>query len=153
MFKAGGNRDQNLLIFVFTGAHRYTHKQLPQWPGMPRHQVWSYERLLHKTRLPIATYIFGDFDRLSAWDLELAARAARALQAGGARVLNDPARVLQRYALLRKLHTAGINGFQAWSLDHDGEPERYPVFLRTASAHRGPLTDLLHDAGAVRVAA
>ena len=140
-----------MIIFVFTGWKGRTHAELAEWPEVTTStRVWSYARLFGKARLPIATYVFGDFDRLSPWELELAARIFRILRAAGAAVLNDPARALQRYALLRKLKAMGKNSFNVWLWETDGAPDRYPVFLRTASAHRGAMSDLLHDAAAVR---
>src|SRR5690606_3000761 len=83
--------------------------------------------------------------RLGYWELELAALLHRLLQRNGVRVLNDPARVRQRYALLRLLKQRGLNDFDAWLPDHGQWPERYPVFLRTIASHRGPLSELLHN--------
>lgn len=82
-------------------------------------------------------------DRLGFWELELAAHAYRELKSHGMRVLNDPAKVSHRFSLLRQLKSSGINRFDAWRVDEAGTVNRWPVFLRTESAHRGPLTDLI----------
>jgi hypothetical protein len=82
---------------------------------------------------------------LTSWQLELAAHAWRQLAAAGCRVLNDPARVLQRLPLLRALHNAGLNSFRAWSAHDAAAVDRFPVFVRTMAGHRGNLTDLLPD--------
>ena len=135
-----------MICFVCTAAHRYTvTKSLPQFAGVPHFKVWSYDRLLRARVLPRATWIFTDLDRLSFWELELAARIHRNLVGAGQRVLNDPATVAQRFSLLRRLYRAGFNRFNVWSVDAEEWPERYPVFLRTQSAHRGALTDLIPD--------
>lgn len=135
-----------MICFVCTTAHRYTvTKSLPQFAGVPDFKVWSYDTLLRRRFLPRATWIFTDFDRLGFWELELAARLYRNLVAAGQRVLNDPATVAQRYSLLRRLHRSGFNRFNVWSVEAEEWPDRYPVFLRTQSAHRGALSDLLHD--------
>jgi hypothetical protein len=110
----------------------------------------SYDRLLRASTLERATYIFSDFDRLNFWELELAARAYRQLAEAGMRVLNDPARVLQRTSLLRTLHASGYNRFNVLRVEDAEAVTKFPVFLRTQSAHRGPLSDLLHDDDAVR---
>ncbi|MFA5663576.1 hypothetical protein [Castellaniella sp.] len=140
-----------MICFVITWP-RETLVQLHQIPGMPRHAIWSYDRLLKARRLPRATWIFTDFDRLGAWDLELAARVCRVLQQAGMQVLNDPAQAMHRFALLRSLHARGLNRFQVWRPHEQAAVDRWPVFLRTETAHRGPLTDLIHDAAGLRAA-
>jgi len=57
--------------------------------------------------------------------------------------------VSQRFKLLRQLKDRGINDFDVWSLNDLGKPDRFPVFLRTASAHRGVLTGLLENPAAL----
>ena len=47
-------------------------------------------------------------DRLS-WELELTAELYRALVRAGQKVLNDPAQVLQRFALVRRLKDEGLS--------------------------------------------
>lgn len=141
-----------MIFFVSTGAHSYTTRRIPRFPGAPRVRTWSYDRLFRARRVPRGTWIFTDFDRLSSWELELAARAYRSLKAAGLTVLNDPAVVCQRFTLLRRLHREGFNRFAVWSVE-DGEwPDRYPVFLRAQSAHRGSFSGLLHDRPALEAA-
>lgn len=134
-----------MICFVCTAAHDYTFNHLLAFTGLPEVKVWTYDRLLRARSLPRATWIFTDFDRLNFWELELAARFHRNLVGAGQRVLNDPATVAQRFSLLRRLHRAGFNRFNVWSVEAEEWPERYPVFVRTQSAHRGALTDLLPD--------
>lgn len=131
-----------MIILFATRGFRHTHEPLKQRDEFD-FRVWPYSRLFRAHSLPVATYIFSDLDRLHWWDLEMAARSARHLRDAGMRVLNDPARASQRYHLLKRLYRECINEFSVW---HAGErpPETaYPVFLRTESAHRGPLTDPL----------
>lgn len=135
-----------MICFICSGAHRYTFTMhLPKFAGVPDFKVWSYDKLFRTRFLPRATWIFTDFDRLNFWELELAARIYRNLIAAEQRVLNDPATVAQRFSLLRRLHRAGFNRFNVWSVEAEEWPERYPVFLRMQSAHRGTLTDLIAD--------
>ncbi len=110
---------------------------------MPRMRVFSYDRLLRSRRLPQGTWIFTDFDRLGAWDLELAAHVCQELRAAGMQVLNSPAMFLGRFDLLRCLHARGINSFMVWRAYELDAIERWPVFLRTEAAHRGVLSDLI----------
>lgn len=132
-----------MIIALTTPAHAYTFKVVRTL--IPNFRTMAYATALHARRLPAATYLFCDVDRLSYWELELAARLYRCLQSSGVRVLNDPARVRQRYALLRELKDRGLNSFDVWLPDHGQTPDKFPVFLRTQSAHRGPLTDLIHN--------
>lgn len=134
-----------MICFACTAAHSYTFARLLRFAGVPEIKVWSYDRLFRARFLPRATWIFTDFDRLNFWELELAARIFRNVVGAGLPALNDPAVIAQRFSLLRRLHRAGFNQFNVWSVEMEEWPERYPVFLRTQSAHRGALTDLLHD--------
>lgn len=108
-------------------------------------EVKSYHRAFRSSTLRRATYVFSDFDRLSFWELELAGRLYRQLARAGAKVLNDPALVRQRYSLLRALEDKGLNRFAVWRVEDGGRPDRFPVFLRRESGHQGPLSDLLWD--------
>jgi hypothetical protein len=139
-----------MIIALTTPAHDYTFKVVRKL--VPGFRTMDYASALHARGLPRATYLFCDVDRLSYWELELAARLYRQLKSSGVRVFNDPARVRQRYALLRTLKDRGLNRFDVWLPDHGQEPDRFPVFLRTQSAHRGPLTDLLQNSEAARSA-
>ena len=58
---------------------------------------------------------------------------------------NDPARVRTRYGLLRALAEAGLNDFDAYYGDGFPRPRRFPVFLRIASTHAGPIGGLIED--------
>jgi hypothetical protein len=133
-----------MIVFLTTRAHDYTHRSL-EANGRVRIERMDYGRFLTRRRIPRATYVFTDLDRLNFWELELAARVYRLLAQAGLKVLNDPASVRQRFSLLRRLRELGLNRFDAWRVDDVARPrpEHYPVFLRTASAHRGNLTDLL----------
>jgi hypothetical protein len=138
-----------MIVFVCTAAHSYTYRHVPAFAGAPPIKVYSYDRLFRSKHLPRATWVFTDFDRLGFWELELAARIYRSLAAAGLRVLNDPATACQRLTLLRRLFRAGFNRFNVWSVEAEEWPERYPVFLRTQSAHRGALSDLISDRAAL----
>src|SRR5690606_2052105 len=59
--------------------------------------------------------------------------------------LNNPARVLTRYPLLRALHAAGINPFNAYRADDNPQPQQFPVFLRHESVHGMALGGLIPD--------
>lgn len=136
-----------MIYFVSTGSHRYTHAIVER--DLKRFKRVSYPVLLMRHYLPRGVYIFSDFDRLSAWQLELAASVYRQLRDAGCPVLNDPARALSRLDFLRLLHRRKINSFKAWSPEEAEDVDHFPVFLRTQAAHRGVLTDLLPDRAAL----
>ena len=140
-----------MITLLCTRPHAYTAAPL-QASGRFDFRVQNYDQALRSRSLPRGTYIFGDVDRLGFWELELAARLHRVLAGAGLNVLNDPARVLQRFALLARLHQDGFNRFAVWRVEEPARPSRFPVFLRTQSAHRGVLSGLLHNAAEVEAA-
>ncbi|TCJ19775.1 hypothetical protein EZJ19_01210 [Parasulfuritortus cantonensis] len=131
------------MICIVMTWPRDTHRSLSQYPGAPKVQVWSYDALFRARRLPRATWLFTDMDRLGFWELELAAHAYRELAGHGMPVLNDPGRFCGRFDLLERLHGAGVNRFRVWRPGRAAAVDRWPVFLRTEAAHRGPLTGLI----------
>ncbi|HEY8155840.1 MAG TPA: hypothetical protein VII72_17045 [Myxococcota bacterium] len=134
-----------MIRFVMTRGHERTHTKVVKDPAAPRIELLHYDGLFASRQLPRAAYVFTDLDRLAPWDLELAAAVHRDLAAAGLPVLNDPARARTRFALLRALHEAGLNDFNAYRLDEGVRPTRYPVFLRRAAGHGRPLSKLLAD--------
>jgi hypothetical protein len=132
-----------LIVIVTTQQHSYTHKCLLEEPEL---DVWliSYARLEQSTeRLPPATYVFTDLDRLPPPSLYAAALRYRELRAKGYRVLNDPACAMKRFGLLRALSRAGLNDFDAYSVESLERPTRWPVFLRLEGDHERPVSGLL----------
>jgi hypothetical protein len=134
-----------VIRIVMTRGHERTHTRVVKDPGAPRIELLHYDELFASRQLARAAYIFTDLDRLAPWDLELAAAIHRELAAAGLPVLNDPARGKTRFALLRALHAAGLNDFNAYRLDEGVRPARYPVFLRRAAGHGRPASPLLAD--------
>ena len=134
-----------MITFFISSGHEGTHDSLRNLKGTPHTSVQSYDRLLRLRTLPQATYIFTDFDRLNSRELQLAADIYNRIAAAGWQPLNNPARVRQRYALLRRLHQVGINQFGVYRVEAGEMPERYPVFLRNECEHDGPLTELIGD--------
>jgi hypothetical protein len=136
-----------MICILTTRAHTYTHplKECGE-------AVWvaTYDEVFSAPAVPMGTWIFTDLDRLGFWELELAARVYQELKAAGARVLNNPALVNQRFSLLRRLKNAGLNSFSVWRVEDGEMPDRYPVFLRTRSAHRGVIGELVHDEETLR---
>src|SRR5579862_8957769 len=117
-----------MIKFITTRGHNYTLRPVRKTIGSSKLSLMSYDDLFRSRRLPSGTYIFSDIDRLSFWDLELAAHAHHEMRNSGTRVLNDPAKVKTRYALLRALHKAGLNDFNIYRADELTDSIRYPVF-------------------------
>jgi hypothetical protein len=140
-----------VIVLITTAGHMKTHWPCRQWTSV-KVTVLPYHRALSSPRLPRATYIFADVDRLGFWELELSAKLYRVLRAAGVRTLNDPALVRQRFSLLRALQREGRNDFQVYRVEADESPRRFPVFLRSESAHRGTLSSLLHTQAEVDAA-
>ena len=113
-----------------------------------RIHLLSYRALFAAKRLPIATYILTDHDRLTTAERERAWGVCQALEAGSpsVRILNHPARVLLRLEMLRALYRDGINSFQAYPLIGAERPTEFPVFLRSEGEHGGERSELIENA-------
>lgn len=132
-----------MIFIVTTAGHAYTCQGLVKWPfhdgtEVPVIKSGNYTGLFFQPSVPRATYIFADIDRLYPWERRLAAEMFRSMVAAGLRCLNDPARVLTRYPLLRRLSREGINPFNIYRADDAPQPHRFPVFIRHASGHEDP---------------
>jgi hypothetical protein len=139
-----------MILYICRNLHRYTiDRFLPVLP--PERQgmldVLTYETIFSTRRIPPAHLVFTDFDRLSQYELEIAANAAEQMRADcpAARIFNHPARFLQRHELLERLWQMGINPFRSVRLELPLHELSYPVFLRRESDASGPETDLIPD--------
>lgn len=139
------NGANSLIVIVTTRQHSYTHKCLLDEPELDVRLVNYAVIERHKDRLPPATYIFTDLDRLPPPSLHAAALRYRDFRARGYRVLNDPARAMKRFGLLRALNRAGVNAFDAYSVESLERPRRWPVFLRLEGDHHPPVSGLLNS--------
>ena len=134
-----------MICFLTTRGYDFTLQALLSDATAPQISTLSYDRVLKKSTLPKATYVFTDIDRLNTKNLIKAARLYRRLQETGCRVLNDPARVRTRFPLLRGLYRAGLNPINAYLVEENPTPDRFPVFIRVADGHDSPLSDLIYD--------
>jgi hypothetical protein len=135
-----------VILFVMTRGHRYSVRPLVRQllgPALPRCERTTYESLFSAQAGPAATYIFTDLERLTSFELGLAAQVYQAMVRRGLRCLNDPARVLARSELLRRLYLEGINPYNAYSADMKPRPQRFPVFVRPETEHGGEAPSLL----------
>lgn len=137
-----------MLLFITCHGHSSTVKSLLErtfGADTPPCQVTTYEELFHANRTRQAVHFFTDIERLYDWELPLASDLYRAIRGAGLPCLNDPARVMARYELLRSLHAAGVNPFAAYRAEDYPRPRRFPVFVRAEARHTGPISDLLSD--------
>ena len=137
---AGGVR--TLIYFVVKRAHRYCVAALAsdfEYP-LPSNTALAYEDLFESGHAAPGTYVFGDIERLSDAELNVAADIATLMtDEPGFQVLNHPARVRTRYGFLRAMREAGLNDFDAYRADGFPRPQRFPVFVRSEAAHIAPL--------------
>ncbi|RYE08701.1 MAG: hypothetical protein EOP22_12320 [Hyphomicrobiales bacterium] len=117
------------------------------WRRVPYLQPMSYEELFSRRRAPRGHYVFTDFDRMSAYEIQCAATVAETLKAAdpAIRIYNHPLEVLERTPLLSRLQQVGINDFGVWRLDQGHRPSSYPVFIRAEDDCMRPDTGLLHN--------
>lgn len=137
-----------MLVFITTPNHAYTVRPLVRRKtgvDTPPTRATSYDALFQSARTVRGVHVFTDLERLSDWELTMAAELYRALRDAGIVCLNDPARVMARYQLLRNLFESGFNPFTAYRADERPKPARFPVFVRNDSDHLGPLSGLLAD--------
>jgi hypothetical protein len=132
-----------MIRFLITRGHGYTFKSVLKSPQAPAVGLMNYDQLMRARWLKRATYVFADLDRLSFWDLEIAAHLYLELKQLKLSVWNNPAKAKTRYALLRTLHAAGLNDFDIHRGDEIDGPVRFPVFVRKNQGHDAPLTGLL----------
>ncbi|HEY1385178.1 MAG TPA: hypothetical protein VGF43_16265 [Dongiaceae bacterium] len=137
------------MIYVITvRGHGYTLESFAKRTygfAAPDLRMTTYDRLFMARWVPRATYIFTDIDRLAPWELRLAADLYRRMREAKLTCLNNPARAMSRFELLRTLYLAGINPFNVYRADEHPRPERFPVFLRLEDTHRSPKPRLLAD--------
>lgn len=142
-----------MITFLTTSAYSNTHRALEKIDKGPPVRTLPYRSAFESPVLPRGTWVFTDCDRLSLPDRHAAGALFRCLRNGGARVLNDPARMPSRHGLLRSLHRAGLNGFDAYRYEEREVPRRWPVFLRTEGDHDQPLSGLIATPDALHAAA
>jgi hypothetical protein len=141
-----------LLLFITTYGHSYTVGSLLErtfGAQTPACQVITYDSLFQANSTLQAVHIFTDIERLYDWELALAGDLYHAIREAGLPCLNNPARVMARFELLRNLHAAGINPFTAYRAEDRPRPSRFPVFVRFEKDHLMPVSDLLPDQAAL----
>ena len=141
-----------MLLFITTHGYTFTVRSLLErtfGAETPTCGVTTYDALFQASRTIQAAHIFLDIERLYDWELALAGNVCHAIRETGLPCVNDPARVMNRYELLRNLHAAEINPFTAYRAEEHPLPSRFPVFVRYEKDHLTPISDLLPDQAAL----
>jgi hypothetical protein len=141
-----------MICFVLAHGPRSTLRDVQKDRNAPPIRMLTYDEVIGRRKLPWATYVFTDLDRLSHSDRELAGRLYLQLRDAGARVLNNPARVKLRYSLLRSLYQAGLNDFNVHAADEIPDTIRFPTFVRRMRGHGVIGTELLPTRGEIEAA-
>lgn len=120
----------------------------------PFFEPLPYNIFLRRKKHQSGTYIFSDLERLTRLQHKHAANIACQLSSIPSRytVVNQPDRYLNRLEMLRALHRRGINVFNVYRPWELAAIKKFPVFVRAARIHTGPLTELLNTRWAVILA-
>jgi hypothetical protein len=136
-----------MLYYLIKRGNDFGMAYVTSWGPTPgsRMRFLYYDELPQHQELPGGTYIFSDLERLTQVEREMAVQMWVQLSQAGDRVrlLNDPARVLGRYDLLRMLHEKGENLYRVSRLGKSACSLHFPVFLKYANEHGHALPDLL----------
>ncbi|TPI33072.1 hypothetical protein FJW08_07890 [Mesorhizobium sp. B3-2-1] len=143
--------DQGPIYYFCTRQHAYT---VGVMLGYYDHGLGDLVRIIpyeHMARLgPVApgTFIFTDFERLSAARLQAAISLHRRIGSlnPDLLLLNSPAIVPRRFDLLKRLKAAGLNHFDVHRLEDRKAIHRFPIFVRWESQHEPPVTGLIDSA-------
>lgn len=146
-----------MIRYCATRRHLYPPRRFFKSWGrelQPRFRAVAYEQMIGRARIPAATYIFSDFERLLPAELYFVQILHRQMLADPARyvLLNDPHRWLDRLDLQLQLRRNGFNDFRTFTVDGPPTDIQFPVFLRRTNDHRGPIGDLLRDEDELRAA-
>lgn len=112
-------------------------------------RIIPYERAARLGTVTPGTFVFTDFERLSPPALKAVNSIHQRIASLNPELLllNNPAAVPGRFALLKRLKAAGLNDFDVHRLGERHEIRRFPVFVRWESRHDPPLTGLIDSAG------
>ncbi|HET6362228.1 MAG TPA: hypothetical protein VFH11_09225 [Gemmatimonadota bacterium] len=145
-----------MIHFVVTAAQDHSIRDYLARRGeilAGRLDVLHYENLPDCPRFERGTYILSALEYLSPPMLSLVtAIHSRLARTEGFHFLNDPARTLRRFGLLRELERRGFNPFRAVRAGDDLAGLSYPVFLRAERSHDGAVSPLLRSAREVETA-
>ncbi|QOI96665.1 MAG: hypothetical protein HRU69_03800 [Flammeovirgaceae bacterium] len=117
-----------------------------------RIRIIPWEQIGQLRDLRAGSFIFSDIDFLNGEQREVAKQIYNQLYSRypHLRLLNNPEKVLLRYDLLKRMAASGVNSFDVTRADGPLGYLRYPVFIREADRHTGPLTTLLYSTDEIK---
>jgi len=139
-----------MIRFVTTDMHLYTHEIFFRHYNS-RIQggvvVSGYHEVAVKERFDNEIVIMCDIERFSSKEIEVLVKIyERISERGAACVLNDPSKVMRRFALAQALREAEINKHGIYRPPITADLKiQFPVFVRNEFEHDGPCTPLLHS--------
>jgi hypothetical protein len=142
------------LIYYLTLAGRWMFSEYLEYWGRDlagsEIQILRYEQLLRETRCGPGTYVFSTRDEVApAMGRFIDALAVELSAWPGATIYNDPRRTLRRFDLHQELWARGRSAFRSLRAGEELSGIRFPVFVRSESAHDGALSPLLHSHGEI----
>lgn len=117
-----------------------------------RIRIIPWEQIGQLRDIRAGSFVFSDIDFLNSEQREIAKQIYNQLhnRYPHLRLFNNPEKVLLRYDLLKKMVALGINSFDVAHADGPLGHLRYPVFIREADRHTGPLTTLLYSTDEIK---
>lgn len=111
--------------------------------------ILPYEEIPRIKTLKPAIFIFSDLDRINGnktiqHNAEKLAELIE-IRFDPSLIINHPKQVLLRFDLLKTLSEKGINDYGVYPFTDDCDHIKFPVFVRRANDHKGPVTDLISD--------
>lgn len=139
-----------MIFYLSTQHDPYTLEPYLQERGkhwQNRIKIIHYEHIGRFNGLPVGTYIFTDFDRLGANQLNVVKHLHDHLskQRPDLQLLNNPNQFVGRFDLLRTLYEQGKNNFNVYRYDELDQEIRFPVFIRLERDHMGSRSVLIEN--------
>lgn len=139
-----------MIYCCVTSKHGYTFRGFFKLWGRSLREnvcVLPYEKIPLTRRLPNGVYVFTDFERLLEPELAFVKRLYYRLSLDPDRytVINNPSLWLNRFDLLQRLFSLGVNTFRVYRANEIEPDLRFPIFLRRDNDHAGSLSKLLYS--------
>ena len=139
-----------MINFFVTKNNSFPIRQfLETWPHALNRlfRIVPYENLSSIRQISPGIFVFSDLELLSKTQLRDVKLLSDLItnHFDESLIVNHPRHLLRRFDLLQKLRQQGLNQYRAFPATAKAGSFRYPVFIRMANNHMGPLTGLLHD--------
>lgn len=106
----------------------------------------TYEQFTNQKEYPPGIYIFADLELLDAALRQSVITIFHRLERQPQTLcLNHPQKTLLRYPLLKELFQNNINAYAVYRGTDDLSGVKFPVFIRNATDHCGPQTELIDN--------